>query len=149
MIDLGSHQLKDLARPEHVYQLTHPELPGRFPPLRTLDAHRHNLPHQITPLIGRVAELAAIASALDADRLVTLTGAGVGKTRLGVHVAADRVERHPDGVAFVELATVNDPAAVASKVAGVLRVWESTTEAGGSHHSSRSRPSWATSVPWS
>ena len=129
LVDLGPHQLTDLVRPEHVYQLTHPDLSREFPPLRSLDAHRHNLPHQTTPLIGRATELAAIASALDADRLVTLTGAaGIGKTRLAVHAAADRIARHPDGVAFVELATVNDPAAVASKVAGVLRVWESTTE---------------------
>ncbi len=129
LIDLGSHQLKDLVRPEQVYQLVHPDLAGDFPPLRSLDAHRHNLPYQTTPLIGRDDELAAIGAALDADRLVTLTGAaGIGKTRLAVHAAADRVERHPDGVAFVELATVNDPEAVASKVAGVLRVWETTTE---------------------
>ena len=122
--------MKDLVRPELVYQLTHPELARDFPPLRSLDAHRHNLPLQTTPLIGRAGELAAIAGALDTDRLVTLTGsAGIGKTRLAVHAAAERAEGHPDGVAFVELATVNDPASVASKVAGVLRVWETATEA--------------------
>jgi predicted ATPase/class 3 adenylate cyclase len=129
LVDLGPQQLKDLVRPEQVYQLTHPDLVREFPPLRSLDAHRHNLPYQTTPLIGRAAELAAIADALEADRLVTLTGsAGIGKTRLAVHTAADRVERHPDGVAFVELATIEDPAAVGSKVAGVLRVWETTAE---------------------
>ena len=110
LVDLGPHQLKDLVRPELVYQLTHPDLARDFPPLRSLDAHRHNLPLQTTPLIGRAGELAAIAGALDTDRLVTLTGsAGIGKTRLAVHAAAERAERHPDGVAFVELATVNDP----------------------------------------
>ena len=130
LVDLGPHQLKDLVRPELVYQLTHPELARDFPPLRSLDAHRHNLPLQTTPLIGRAGELAAIAGALDTDRLVTLTGsAGIGKTRLAVHAAAERAERYPDGVAFVELATVNDPSAVASKVAGVLRVWETAAEA--------------------
>ena len=91
LVDLGPHQLKDLVRPELVYQLTHPELARDFPPLRSLDAHRHNLPLQTTPLIGRAGELAAIAGALDTDRLVTLTGsAGIGKTRLAVHAAAER-----------------------------------------------------------
>ena len=130
LVDLGPHQLKDLVRPEVVYQLTHPGLARNFPPLRSLDAHRHNLPLQTTPLIGRAGELAAIAGALDTDRLVTLTGsAGIGKTRLAVHAAAERAEGHPDGVAFVELATVNDPSALASTLAGVLRVWETATEA--------------------
>ena len=55
LVDLGPHQLKDLVRPELVYQLTHPELPRDFPPLRSLDAYRHNLPLQMTPLIGRAA----------------------------------------------------------------------------------------------
>ena len=130
LVDLGSHQLKDLVRPELVYQLTHPDLARDFPPLQSLDARRHNLPLQSTPLIGRAGELAAIAGALDADRLVTLTGsAGIGKTRLAVHAAAERAEAHPDGVAFVELATVNDPSAVPSTLAGVLRVWETASEA--------------------
>ena len=130
LVDLGSHQLKDLVRPELVYQLTHPDLARDFPPLQSLDARRHNLPLQSTPLISRAGELAAIADALDADRLVTLTGsAGIGKTRLAVHAAAERAEAHPDGVAFVELATVNDPSAVPSTLAGVLRVWETASEA--------------------
>jgi predicted ATPase/class 3 adenylate cyclase/DNA-binding CsgD family transcriptional regulator len=129
LVELGPQQLKDLVHPEQVYQLTHSDLVCEFPPLHSLDAHRHNLPYQATPLIGRADELAAIADALEADRVVTLTGsAGIGKTRLAVHTAADRVERHPDGVVFVELATINDPAAVASALAGALRVWETTAE---------------------
>ena len=91
LVDLGPHELKDLVRPELVYQLTHPGLPHDFPPLRSLDARRHNLPLQTTPLIGRADELAAIADALVTDRLVTLIGsAGIGKTRLAVHAAAER-----------------------------------------------------------
>jgi len=129
LVDLGSRLLADLTRAERVWQLAHPDLVAEFPPLRSLDSYRHNLPQQLTPLFGRDDELAAIGRVLDADRLVTLTGtAGVGKTRLAVHAAAGRVGRHPDGVWFVELAAVADPAAVASAVAGVLRVWETAGE---------------------
>ena len=35
--DLGEHPLRDLYRPEHVFQLLHPDLPADFPPIRTLD----------------------------------------------------------------------------------------------------------------
>jgi predicted ATPase/DNA-binding CsgD family transcriptional regulator len=127
LMDLGSRLLSGLTRSERVWQLAHPDLPAEFAPLRSLDTFRHNLPSQPTPLIGRVEELADIGRALDADRLVTLTGtAGVGKTRLAVHAAAERVARHPDGVWLVELATLTDPSGVASKVAGVLQVWETT-----------------------
>jgi len=51
--DLGEHQLKDLQRPEHLYQLVLPDLPKSFPPLTSLDRARHNLPVQLTPLVGR------------------------------------------------------------------------------------------------
>jgi predicted ATPase/DNA-binding CsgD family transcriptional regulator len=129
LVDLGSRLLADLTRAGRVWQLAHPDLIAEFPPLRSLDSYRHNLPQQPTPLFGRVDALAAIGRALETDRLVTLTGtAGVGKTRLAVHAAADRVARHSDGVWFVELAAVADPAAVASAVAGVLRVWETAGE---------------------
>src|SRR5205823_2495488 len=57
--DAGSHRLKDLAHPEHLFDLVVPGLPADFPPLRTLDAHPNNLPAQLTPLIGREPQLAA------------------------------------------------------------------------------------------
>ena len=49
----GLHRLQDLGRPEHIWQVVHPDLPSTFPPLRSLDVFRHNLPVQLTPLIGR------------------------------------------------------------------------------------------------
>ena len=58
--DLGVHRLRDLGRPEHVWQLVHPDLPAEFGPLRSLDAYRHNLPVQLTPLVGRAAEIAEL-----------------------------------------------------------------------------------------
>src|SRR5215211_2874300 len=62
--DLGEHRLKDLFRPERVYQLSAAELPSEFPPLRTLEAYRNNLPLQPTPLIGREKEVAEVCERL-------------------------------------------------------------------------------------
>jgi class 3 adenylate cyclase len=110
--DLGEHRLRDLPRPERIWQLCLPELPSEFAPLQTLDRHRHNLPAQRSHLIGRDQELAAVrALVLRADvGLVTLTGAGgVGKTHLALQAAADLVEAFPDGVFFVSLAPSRTP----------------------------------------
>ena len=66
------------------------------PPLRSLDAHRHNLPVQLTPLIGREDDVAALGRLVGDERLVTLTGSGgVGKTRLALAVAAELLEQLP------------------------------------------------------
>jgi predicted ATPase len=123
--DLGEHRLKDLGRPERVFQVLHPELPAEFPPLKTLDARPHNLPVQATPLIDREAEVAAVSERLlRADvRLLTLTGpGGSGKTRLGLQVAAELLDHFGDGAVFVALAPVRDPALVASAVAQALGI---------------------------
>jgi predicted ATPase/class 3 adenylate cyclase/DNA-binding CsgD family transcriptional regulator len=115
--DLGEHRLKDLQRPERVFQLTSPELSGDFPPLRTLEARPNNLPGQLTSFVGRERELVEVAALLGAHRLVTLTGpGGVGKTRLAVAVAA-APDAFADGVWFVPLAPVPDPGLVASAIA--------------------------------
>lgn len=58
--DLGEHRLADLDRPERVFQVDHPELPAHFPPLRSLDTHRHNLPGVLSPFVGRRAELETV-----------------------------------------------------------------------------------------
>ena len=87
LIDLGLHRLKDLGRPERVWQMTHPELRSQFPPLLSLNAFRHNLPVQLSPLIGRRREITEVIGLVEGERLVTLTGAGgVGKTRLALAV---------------------------------------------------------------
>lgn len=120
-VDLGTHRLRDLARPEHVFQLRHPGLPSDFAALRGLDVVPNNLPTQLTTFIGRAAEVAQVARLLDENRLVTLTGSGgCGKTRLAVQAAAEVSSAFPDGVWFADLAPVVEPAGVALTVAGAV-----------------------------
>jgi predicted ATPase/class 3 adenylate cyclase len=124
--DLGTHRLKDLQHAEHLYQLALPGLPADFAPLRTLDARPHNLPVQPTPLLGREETLAAVSALLRNDvRLVTLTGpGGIGKTRLGLQVAAELVDAFADGVWFVRLSRLVDPGLVVPTIAQTLGLKE-------------------------
>jgi len=123
LLDLGAHRLKDLGRPEQVFQVCHPGLRREFPPLRSLDVIPNNLPVHLTSFIGREAELADLTRLAGQHRLVTLTGSGgVGKTRLAATVAADLAAAHADGVWWVELAPLADPELVTEAVLGVLRV---------------------------
>ena len=128
--DLGAHRLKDLQRPEHLFQLVLGGLPGMaadFPLLPTLDAHPHNLPIQPTPLLGREQEVAVVCALLRREevRLVTLTGVGgVGKTRLGLQVAAELVDAFADGVWFVRLSRLSDSALVLPTIAQTLGLRE-------------------------
>ena len=125
--DLGEHRLKDLGRPWHLFQALTPDLPADFPRLRTLDAHQHNLPVQLTPFIGREQELSAIQDILCREdaRLLTLTGpGGAGKTRLALQVAAELSDRFADGVFFVNLAPISDPALVLPTIAQMLDIRE-------------------------
>ena len=107
LLDLGEHRLKDLTASQRLYQLGADD----FPPLRTL--HRTNLPIQPTPLIGRERELEEAGALLRSRRLLTLTGpGGSGKTRLAIQLAAEAVEQFPDGVFWVALQALRDPALV-------------------------------------
>jgi predicted ATPase/class 3 adenylate cyclase len=123
--DLGDHRLKDLRHPERIYQLIIPGLPVDFPSLKSLDALPNNLPIQPTSLIGRDADLASARNLLSQTevRLLTLTGpGGIGKTRLGLQLAAELTDKFHDGIFFVPLAPIADPALVISTVAQVLGV---------------------------
>lgn len=123
--DLGQHRLKDLSRPEHIFQLIAEGLPSDFPPLKTLDRRSHNLPEQATPLIGREDALNTARGILEREdvRLLTLSGpGGVGKTRLGLQVAAELVDTFSDGVWFVPLAPLRHADLVISAIAQTLSV---------------------------
>ena len=113
--------LRDLSEPERVFQPMTDGLQDEFPPLRSLDLRRHNLPTQPTALLGRDAELRRIVEMVHAHRLVTLAGAGgCGKTRLTVAVAAELIDQFGDGVFLVELTAVVDPAQVSEVIASTL-----------------------------
>jgi predicted ATPase/class 3 adenylate cyclase len=121
--DLGSHRLKDLGRPEQVFQLEADGLPSAFPPLGTLDNPElpNNLPGLPSAFVGREHEVGEVRSLVGSSRLVTLTGAGgCGKTRLALQAAAELLDGTGDGVWFVELAPLTEaeqiPEAVASAV---------------------------------
>jgi predicted ATPase/class 3 adenylate cyclase len=123
--DLGHHRLPDLDRSEHLFQLTHADLPYDFPPLRSAEARRHNLPLQLTSFVGRERDLDELATLLDGTRLVTLTGAGgSGKTRLAIELAARKVEQARDGAWLVDFAPVFDSQLVLKAVSRVLGVRE-------------------------
>ncbi|MGZ3632542.1 MAG: ATP-binding protein [Candidatus Limnocylindrales bacterium] len=123
LLDLGEHRLKDLSRPEHISQLIVAGLPERFPPLKTLDATPNNLPILLTSFVGREHVLAEARRLLEGTRLLTLTGpGGTGKTRLSLQLAAEAVERFPDGVYFVALEPISDAALVPSTIAMTVGV---------------------------
>ena len=110
--DLGEHRLKDLGAARRLYQVGD----SAFPPLRTL--YRTNLPIQPSPIVGRELELQEAGALLRAHRLVTLTGpGGSGKTRLGLQIAAELVEDFPDGVFWVPLQALREPAHVERAIA--------------------------------
>jgi predicted ATPase/class 3 adenylate cyclase len=149
LLDLGLHRLRGFDDRERLFQLIAPGLERQFPRPRTADAATHNLPNQISSFVGRRAERRELRQLVADNRLVTVVGAGgAGKTRLAVEVAtesdehrqlaagavsatavsatavsdgADRlVDRHPDGVWFVDVATVTDPGLVAFAIAAVF-----------------------------
>ena len=123
LIDRGEHRLRDLDRPEQVYQLTAPGLRREFPPLRSSAPPDTNLPVQVTSFVGRERELAEVRGLLTRSRIVTLVGVGgTGKTRLMLQAAADLGDRYRDGPWLVELAPVSDPGLVPHEIARALGV---------------------------
>jgi predicted ATPase/DNA-binding XRE family transcriptional regulator/Tfp pilus assembly protein PilF len=92
----------------------------------------HNLPAQLTPLIGRETDVDAVRSYIMREdvRLLTLTGPpGIGKTRLGLQVASELLHEFQDGVFFVMLAPIADPQLVMPTVAKTLGLVETPTQA--------------------
>jgi len=102
--DLGFHRLKDLGRPEHIFQLQAPGLRAEFPPLRSLGnrALPNNLPAQLSTFIGRARELSDVRAQLWADR-----------RRRAQAIPRRAIQRG-------ELAPDTDPAAVIDMLAGPI-----------------------------
>ncbi len=123
--DMGQHWLKDLAAPEHVWQLDVVGLPSRFGALKSTGTPPSNLPHVATSLIGRERELGALVDLLAERRLLTLTGpGGAGKTRLAIAAAERCLARFRDGASFVALENATDAAGLRSAIANALGVRE-------------------------
>ena len=123
LVDLGVHRLRDLAEGLRVFQLSHPDLLGEYPPLRSLDVVPGNLPRQVSSFVGRERELAELGELVRRRPLVTLTGVGgVGKTRLALQVAAEVAPDFPDGAWCCELASVGDADALWDVLASTLRL---------------------------
>ncbi len=121
LTDLGVHQLKDIRRREHVFQLSDLSRPQAFPPLRARRDYGTNLPVLLTNFIGRKRELTELRNLVARSRLLTLTGTGgSGKTRLAIQLALEVAEAMPGGAWLVDLAPVSDPGLVARTVATAL-----------------------------
>ncbi|WP_082683086.1 BTAD domain-containing putative transcriptional regulator [Mycobacterium sp. GA-1285] len=116
------------ADPSPALQQVHMQLlegdPGRMGlPAAVSGRPRANLPRRSTSFVGRDDEVAHVVDVLGECSLVTLTGVGgVGKTRLALEAAARAEARFADGVTLVELAPLDDPAAVGHTVAAALRL---------------------------
>jgi predicted ATPase/DNA-binding SARP family transcriptional activator len=123
--ELGTHQLRNLERPEVVFQVTGPGLQAEFAPLKSMDPRRHNLPVSPNGFVGRGRELAEIKERLAANRMLTLTGSGgTGKTRLALQAADDLIDGFKDGIWLVELASISQPELVVQAAAEALGVRE-------------------------
>ena len=121
LVDLGSHRLRDLDRPEQVFQVVVADLPRDFPPLRSLSTRRSNLPVQLTSFVGRERERAEVERLIGRARLVTLIGTGgTGKTRLLLEAAGAVAGRFADGVWLAELAPLGDGGQIAPEIARAL-----------------------------
>lgn len=116
--DLGTHHLKDLDDPEHLFEIRHSDLPTVDRPIKTVDVRRHNLPDYLTSFVGRTQQLDEVSSLLEENRLVSLTGVGgTGKTRLAVEAARAVMADLPDGAWLVELAPVTNPHFIMTTIA--------------------------------
>ena len=122
---LGEHRLRNLDRPEHLFQAMADGLGADFPPPKSMEVLPNNLPVQTTSFIGREREMEEVHRLLEKGRLVTLTGTGgTGKTRLSLEVGARLINEFHDGVWQVELAPISDPERVAELVGNVLGMRE-------------------------
>lgn len=129
LTDLGDHRLKDLARPERLFQVSVEGLRSEFPAIRSLGNRPNNLPSQLTSFVGREKELARLGELLKKARCLSLTGpGGTGKTRLSLELARESGDEFENGTFFVPLASVVDPSMVATTIAETLHLPETRGE---------------------
>jgi predicted ATPase/class 3 adenylate cyclase len=130
LVDLGEHNLKDLPTPEHLYQVVAPDLVHDFPPLRSLDSRPNNLPRQLTTFVGRKREIGEAKRILTSAPLLTLTGpGGVGKTRFAIEIAGELLDEFDEGIWFVDLGPVTDPAFIVPAIASAIGVMHAPGQA--------------------
>ncbi|MGE3312090.1 MAG: adenylate/guanylate cyclase domain-containing protein [Limisphaerales bacterium] len=118
---LGLHRLRNLDRPEHLYQVVAAGLEQDFPAPRSLEVLPNNLPTQTSSFVGREREIEEVKTRLAKARLLTLLGTGgTGKTRLSLEAGAQLIQSFDDGVWLVELALILEPARVAEAVVAAV-----------------------------
>ncbi len=121
--DLGVRRLKDLERPEHIFQVQTAGGAGEFPQLKTLDIRPNNLPVQVTSFVGREREIQEIRDLLKPARMLTIAGpGGIGKTRISLHATAELLDAFHDGVWFVDLVPVSGEDEVWQAIASPLGI---------------------------
>ena len=121
--DLDAHRLKDLIRPEHIFQAVVPDLPSEFPILKSLSTRPNNLPKAATTFVGRHKELALFEKLFQdrSARLITILGpGGMGKTRFALEIAAEHFHEFENGAYFVPLASISSPASIVPTIADSL-----------------------------
>ena len=118
--NMGSHTLRGLIHPEHVFQVLIPGMVAEFPPLKSVENRLNNLPVQVTPFVGRESEIEALSKlSLDPDlSLISIIApGGMGKTRLALELGERILDRFQNGVFFVELAPISDSGNIIPAVA--------------------------------
>lgn len=119
--DHGIHRLRDLLRPEHVWQVQAPGLEASFPKLKSLSVLRNNLPVQLTSFIGRRNEVESVKLLMRQNRLINVVGfGGEGKTRLVLQLGAEIDEDPTTSVWFVALDSLRSAEEVSAAILSVL-----------------------------
>jgi predicted ATPase/DNA-binding SARP family transcriptional activator len=127
--DMKEYLLKDLPKPERLWQIVASDIQQDFPPLQLPLAVQNNLPVPLTSFVGREKEVKEIARLLSSSRLITLTGpGGVGKTRLAIQTAHDSIKTFKDGVFWVGFVGLSDENLIPQEIAQSLNMREISTE---------------------